>query len=667
LEQKKQELRKKLERSEAELNRFRRGHNVLSVEKGENIVVDRLVDLNKQLTQARSQRIEAESLYRTVENKNFQDIAEIMRQGLVQQLKANISTLEAEKARAATIFKPDHPRIHELNQQIASARQALNNEVTHVVSGIKSNYAAALAKERALESEAAKQQQDALAMRELGVQYTVLQEEVNANRSLFEGVLKRLSETAVSNDLAVSNMQIAERAAKPTAPSGPNVATYLIASMLSGLLLGIGWALLREFVSSNVGTPDDVRRAVGLATLGVIPHTKFLQSSGRFLRAPASKQVAKLSNLEARQDLIINHSSFSIIAESYRNIRTSLLLAQAEKHPQIILVTSPSPGEGKTATSLNLAIALAQDGHSVLLVDGDMRKGICSERLGLKNHRGLSNVLTGGLSLRDCIQQTPVPSLSLLSRGVTPPNPSELLGSRKMTQILNELREQFEFIVMDSPPVIGISDAAILSVIADGVLLIFNGQTTSTAYAQKAVERLDSVHARMLGVVLNAVNLDDPHYAYYHSYSSYYEIPNGRNPTAKEQLPNSRQDEDSVLRVTKINQLGQHNRLSRCEGEGYSVSGTLKGQLEIDSEAQCKIVSPDRLGRLVGLFAESIGPVAALVIRDQIRLLGESEDAFPRSRLGDLIKLITPEILNGDLRLAFESRVSEEIRGWDKI
>jgi len=183
LNQKKSELQQKLERSEAELNKFRRANGVISVEKGENIVVDRLVDVNKQLTAARAQRIEAESLYRTVEKKDYQDLADVMRQGLVQQLKTNVANLEAEKARSATIFKPDHPRIRELNQQIAAARQAFNDEVGNVVQGIKSNYVAALAKERALESEAGEQQQDALKLRELGVEYTVSQEELNANRS----------------------------------------------------------------------------------------------------------------------------------------------------------------------------------------------------------------------------------------------------------------------------------------------------------------------------------------------------------------------------------------------------------------------------------------------------------------------------------------------------
>src|SRR5688500_13774727 len=203
------------------LNNFRRSHGVVSVEKGENIVVDRLVDFNKQLTAARAQRIEAESLHRTVENRNNQELAEVMKQGLVQHLKSNVATLEAEKARVATVFRPDHPRIQELNQQIAAARQAFDDEIAQAVRGIKSAYSAALAKERGLEAEADKQQRDALKLRELGVDYTLLQEEVNANRSLYESVLKRLSETNVASDLAVSNMQIAERAPMPRGSSGP--------------------------------------------------------------------------------------------------------------------------------------------------------------------------------------------------------------------------------------------------------------------------------------------------------------------------------------------------------------------------------------------------------------------------------------------------------------
>jgi hypothetical protein len=344
-----------------------------------------------------------------------------MKQGLVQQLKSSIATLEAEKARTATIFKPDHPRIKELNQQINAAHQALDSEIANIVRGIKSGYTAALAKEQGLQAEANKQQQDALRLRELGVDYTLLQEEVNANRSLYESVLKRLSETNVVNGLGISNMEIAERAAMPLGPSGPNVSTYLMASILSGLLLGIGGAFILEMLDSAVGTPEDVWRSVGLGTLGVVPDIRLLDRGRPFiarlqsiLSLPAPKPAD--AKVETRKELIIDNSPLSVLNEAYRSIRTSLLLSQAEKPPQTILLTSPSPGEGKTVTSVNIAIALAQDGYSVLLVDADMRKGCCHERLGMSKNSGLSNILTGRLSASDAIRQTAIERLSFLSR-----------------------------------------------------------------------------------------------------------------------------------------------------------------------------------------------------------------------------------------------------------
>lgn len=194
-----------------------------------------------------------------------------MKQGLIQQLKGNVATLEAERARVSTVFKPDHPRMQELNQQITAAVRELNNEIAHVVRGIRSNYAAATAKERGLQAEVDKQQRDALRLRELGVDYTLLQEEVNANRSLYESVLKRLSETNVSSDIAISNMQIVERAVRPLNPSEPKISLYILASTVSGLFFGIGFAFIREYFDSTVSNSDDIWRAVGLGTLGVVP------------------------------------------------------------------------------------------------------------------------------------------------------------------------------------------------------------------------------------------------------------------------------------------------------------------------------------------------------------------------------------------------------------
>jgi polysaccharide biosynthesis transport protein len=719
LEQKKTELQKKLQESEEELNRFERANNVLSVGKGDGIVVDRLVDLNKQLTAARAQRIDAESLYQIVQNTSYQDLTEVMKQGLVQQLKSNLATLEAENARLATTFKPDHPRIQQLNHQITDARQALNNEVANVVQGIRSNYAAALARERGLERAAEKQQQDALKLRELGIQYTVLQEEAKANRSLYESVLKRLSETSIVNDVAVSNMQIVEKAVKPSYPSGPNVPLYLLASVVSGLFLGLAAAFMREFFDSTIGTPEKVWRSVGLGTLGAVPDVKFLsRPTYRERQIEGQKQADRLpASPGPAKALITDHGPLSIMNEAYRTIRTFLLLSQADKPPQVILLTSPSPGEGKTVTSVNLAIALARDGHTVLLVDADMRRGCCHNRLGLTNNRGLSNVLTGGLLLDEGIQETPVSGLSLLSRGVPPPNPSELLGSRRMKDILKELRQRFEFILIDSPPVIALSDAAILSVITDGVVLVFDGQRTSTASAQKAVELLDTLRVRFLGVILNAVNLDNRAYSYHRTYSQYDQDSNENDEgSAKESdervaiFDNPRKNRNGLqgwksytVKITArevMNRLAQsiHEHVYRGFHLNQQGNGKSARQIRADDsakpfgdetfamneEASFKstyvpattaaeiassqtsksdgVVSQAFLNRLMDIFMESVGPVAPFIVHHHIGLLGESREAFPKSRIDELIKSLAPEISHPEMRFQFQRKIAAEIR-----
>src|SRR5262249_5256056 len=271
LDAKNAELKTKLERSEAELNRFRQAHGVVSIDKGENIVVDRLVDLNRNLTVARAQRLEAESVNSVVENKSTQYLSQVLTQGMIPTLRASLLALEGEKIKQSTVFKPDHPRIIELNQQIKEATQALNAEINNVVRGMRENYVAARAKEQALEVETQKQQQAALNLKEVGVQFAVLQEEVNVNKNLYESILKRLNETNIANDIAVSNMQITQLAEKPRSPSAPNIPRNLIMYAIMGLFFGVGLAFFLEYLRPRIETPEHVWRTVDLSTFGVVP------------------------------------------------------------------------------------------------------------------------------------------------------------------------------------------------------------------------------------------------------------------------------------------------------------------------------------------------------------------------------------------------------------
>jgi uncharacterized protein involved in exopolysaccharide biosynthesis len=303
------ELREKVVRAETALNRFRQEHGVVSLEKGENIIVDRLMDLNKELTKVRAERIEAESLHRMVQNRNTQYLAQVLTNPLIQQIKASVANLETEKARLSSIFQPDHPRLQELEQQLNETKRTLNTEIANIVRGIESNYTAARAREDALDSEAKKQQDTALNLKEVGVDYAVLNEEVLVNRSLYENVLKRMNETNVANDLAASNFQMTQRAELPLAPFSPQTSRNLVLAAMVGLVLSVGLVFFLEYMDYSVGTPQDVWKAVSLTTLGVIPNLdslnakyqpvlpkgeqpKYLDSVSRFPRSSSSRATS---------------------------------------------------------------------------------------------------------------------------------------------------------------------------------------------------------------------------------------------------------------------------------------------------------------------------------------------------------------------------------------
>lgn len=536
LEHKRSELKAKFERSEQALHRFRQAHGVISMAGNENIVVERMVDLNKRLTEARARRIELESLYRMVKNKNAQYLSQVIGNSMIQQHKVRLDTLEAEQARLATIFMPDHPRLLEISPQIRGAQRRLSLEIANIVRGIESDYADARAKEQALEAEAKRQQQAALNLKELGVEYNVLQGEVDANRAVYESVLKRLTETNVSKDVSISNIQTIEPAEMPLKPAPRQTPRNLQLAAAVALLCGVGLAIFLEYLNSTVNTPEDVWRALSVPTLGVVPHLRSLRHSiygyGRLPKRSPLRRLAHPSVAAGdaiSQNLTVSYHPLSLISESYRSIRTVLLLAQAKKPPQVTLLTSAHPGEGKTTITVNLAIALAQSRRTVVVVDADLRKGNCHTLLHLPNHRGLTDILTDGLTLEEGVQRTTVTGLSLLSRGSVPPNPTDLLDSSKMKEVLQGLRERFDFVLIDSPPVIAVSDAAVLSALCDGVLLVLRGQRTTVEAARRAVEHLEAVGAPILGAVLNAIDIRNPDYADYRRYyTSYYAAAHGK-------------------------------------------------------------------------------------------------------------------------------------------
>jgi capsular exopolysaccharide synthesis family protein len=521
------------------------------------------------------------------------------------------------------------------------------------VQGIESTFAGARAREESLEAEAKKQQDTALNLKQVSIEYAVLNEEVVVNRGLYENVLKRLHETNVANDLAGSNIQVMQRASLPRSPSSPDtVRTFLVSSVV-GLVLAVGLAFFVEYMDSRVNTPQRVSAAVSLPTLGAVPH---LKSSNALRHHPVLAQSSATNRLEPpkksdgrlSEELVVERNQLSLIAESYRTIRTALLLSQAERPPKVILLTSPCPDDGKTVTTLNLGIALAYGGAKVLVVDADMRKGRCHKLVNVPNRAGLANILTGHLPLEEGIQETTVRNFYLLPRGVLPPNPADLLMSKKMREVLRELSASFDFILIDSPPVIAVSDAAVLSAGCDGVLLVLHGQKTKTPTARRAVERLERVGAPILGVILNGIDIRDPDYADYRSYyPSYY--------------ASVEREASSVV--------DRFRRGSSADTAAFSTADSVfQGNGSKANAANEKLLVPHKFfDRMVLSLNEVLGPQASTIVPDQVALMRESMDSFPLSRVWELAQLVGQEILDNPLKARFLRDMSKEIRGLHAI
>jgi capsular exopolysaccharide synthesis family protein len=406
-------------------------------------------------------------------------------------------------------------------------------------------------------------------------------------------------------------------------------------SSVIGVFLGVVLTYFMEYMDATISTPERVWRAVGLTPLGVVPDLAKLKPrligfNSAFTRLGSERMQT------TSKELIASHHPLSVITDSYWTIRAGLLLARGEKRSQIFLLTSPSPGDGKTVTTLNLATILARDGHDVLVIDGDLRRGTCHTRIGLNNKPGLANLLSGEISLQDVIQKTFVTGLSLISRGACHTNPSELLVSKQMRELLANVRDSFDFVLIDSPPIIAIPDASVLSAMVDGVLFVLNSTQSTFASARKAMERLESVEARVLGVILNKIDVRNPDYAYYREYygSSYGTVEDEERRSYKDSSANGLQP------ATQIKDF------SFAELASASVPNEF---IEFMTEK----------------LREFAGPAAPIIVHDSIHILGESSQEFPISRFDELIKQIGQEILNDDFRKRFEEQMINQLKSSD--
>jgi succinoglycan biosynthesis transport protein ExoP len=522
------DLQIKVETSQEKLVKYQKEHEILGIDEKQNITTAKLDELNRELTTAESVRMEKESIYHLVQSGDSDSIVAAANvdggargtsanSALLEKLREQQADLKIQVAQLSTQFGPSYPKLAQLNSQIKEVDAQIQNEMRKVAARLRGDYLAAVQRESMLRSALEQQKQQANKLNESAIEYSLLKRDVDANRTLSEGLLEKLKEAGVTAGLRSNNFRIVDVARVPTSPSGPNILRNIAFALALGLSTGIGLAFLLESMDNTVRTPEQAQIISLLPSLGMIP---LGSRSTREMRGSA--KLALASSKEA-VELVTKSRPRSQMAESYRALRTSLLLTFPGGPPKVILITSALPEEGKTTTSVNSAIVLAQKGTRVLLIDADLRRPSIHKTLGMGPTLGLSNVLTGTANLQQAIiPSTILPDLFLLPAGTPPPNPAELLASTKMKNVLEELRKHYDHIVIDSPPTLSVTDAVVMSTAADAVVLVIRSGHTTKPALRRARDILLQVNARVCGVLVNAVNLNSPDYYYHYEYQGKY-------------------------------------------------------------------------------------------------------------------------------------------------
>ena len=510
----------KVQKSEDARIAYERQNQIWTLDDKQNMTTQRLSDINKQYTDAQAEVMKKESLYEFAKAGNLDAVPQVDNNSALTELIKKRAETSADYADALQQYGPNFPKVLRLKAQLKDIDDSIAKEKQKILDVLESDYREARQRETLLADALNEAKAETNQMAEKMVEYNILKREAEANKALYEGLMTKMKETAISGALRSSNIRVVDPAMVPTTPARPTKAKNIILAFLVGLVGGIGLALLREYLDNTVKTPDDIETLARLPSLAVVP--QFAGSNGHKRRGMLPDFSE--NGHDKRIELVAQHLPKSQMSEAFRALRTSILLSQAEHPPQVILVTSALPREGKTTAAANLAVTLAQLGDSTVLVDADLRKPGIGRllNLGAGKYAGLSSYLAGVSSLDIVSVPHPaIPNLVAIPTGPLPPNPADLLSSHKLADAIVELRTKYKFIVIDSPPIMAATDAVILSVQADGVLLVVrSGETPKVAFTRTR-DLLTSVKSRILGVVLNAVDSSAPDYYYSYRYYPY--------------------------------------------------------------------------------------------------------------------------------------------------
>jgi capsular exopolysaccharide synthesis family protein len=471
--------------------------------------------INTSLSAAKAARIAAEQKWRQAQGSRGLTITEVLQSPTVQQLSQTRAKLKGEYQDKLSVYKPDFPEMVQLKAQIDEVDRQIKTEASNIRESLHAQYTVALNQERALSGQVAKLKGSVLDLRDRSIQYNILQRELDSSRTLYDGLLQRYKEVGVTGGVTTNNVSIVDRASPPAKPSKPRPLLNMALASAVGLGLGLLAAFGAEALDQAIRRPADVEEKLGVPLLGSVP------------ALPRG-----VTPSEAMKDL---RSGFW---EAYYSTRTALQFATPQGVPRSILVTSSRPGEGKSTTSLALAHSFARLGINTLLVDADLRNPSLHRALAAGDGSGLSNYLTGAKSLRDVVQPTSLATLGFISTGPLPPTPAELLAGSRLNAFLTEAEADYDLVIFDGPPVMGLADAPMIASTVEGVLLVIEAGRTGRNQAKATLKRLNMAQARMLGALLTKYDPKQASYGYGTSYEYQYHYEyggKGKTPAVREE------------------------------------------------------------------------------------------------------------------------------------
>lgn len=495
------QAKSKLEESESKLVDYAKREQIINTDDKRSLSSQRMEALHSAVTEAEKERILAEGIYEQAA-KQGEAAVTISENSNIQSLKERYSKLESDYQEKLQVYKADYPLMVEISQQMATIQKQISKEISSARDTLKARYLAAKQQEDNLRQKLELQKGDLLDVRDKSIGYNTLQREVETNRNMYEGLLQRIKEVGVAGNIDKNNITIIDEAILPYGQFKPNVKLNLALGAVGGLFIGMVIAFMLEFFDDRIKAKETLEKLLGMPVLGMIPKA----------RAKDEKQAALMAHIDPR----------SAIGEAFRSLRTSMLFATREGAPKVLHVTSSMPGEGKSSICINTATAFAQSGKRILLVDCDLRKPSIHQKLKMDNYEGMSNFLTYQADAKQVIRHTEIPNVDVITAGPLSPNPAELLLSDRMNELLKLVPGDYDMIILDSPPIMGLADALILSNWASATLLVATFAQSRKKPLQDAYQRLRHARSHVIGSILTKVKAGGAGYGYSYNYEYHY-------------------------------------------------------------------------------------------------------------------------------------------------